>query len=148
MEQFAISLGLRCGDSQECFHLPFFAAIKEIITLTSCELLLRSANRFAMTVVVHSIDNNAVGHLTRGLSCFLWHFLTHGEEIEMTQRRWHSPLVQGRLKILYYVMLLGKKLVARARNIIVGENTTCPFSRLEWLFISEICSFHELERLW
>ena len=50
-----ISPSLRCGDSQGCFHLQSFTAIKEIVA--SCEPWPRSTDRFAVAVV----DNSNTG---------------------------------------------------------------------------------------
>ena len=123
-ENTEISFGSCCRNSQGCFHLPSFTTIEEIVT--SCEVWRWSTNRFIMTIVIHGIDNNNtyVGHLSREFSCLLWHFLTHGGEIEckVTGRRQRSPLIQGRMKILCYVTLHGKKLVVRVRDIIAGGN--------------------------
>ena len=77
--------------------------------------------------VIHSVDNNntTVGHLCREFSRLLSHFLTHGaRRRNKCGRRWHSPLIPGGLKIPCYLMLHGKKLVVRARDIIAGENKT------------------------
>ena len=64
---------------------------------------------------IHSIDNNktTVCHLAllREFSCLFWRFLTHGEEIECE--------VTGRSPYSWH-----KELVARAKDIITGENKT------------------------
>ena len=80
-------------------------------------------DRFAVAVVKSNSDDTitTVGHLHRELSHLLWHFLTHGGEIEceVTGRRRRSPLVQGGLEIPCSVTLRRKKkLVARAGDII------------------------------
>ena len=109
---------LRCGDSQ---GWSSFAAIEEIVA--SCEPWPWSTDRFAVTVVICSVDNNntTVGHLSREFSRLLGHFLTHrgGEMNAESDSR--SPLIPGRLKIPCYVTLHGK-LVKQARRIIAGEN--------------------------
>ena len=74
-----ISPSLCCGDSQGCFHLPSFAAIEEIVV--SCEPWPWLTGRFTVAVVDNS--NTTVGHLSRDLRHSLWHFLTHGREMNV-----------------------------------------------------------------
>ena len=69
---------IHCGDSQ---GLTSFAAIEEIIA--SCEPWPWLTDRFAVVIVIRSVDNNntTVGYLSREFSRLLWHFLTHGGEM-------------------------------------------------------------------
>ena len=78
----------------------------------------RQEDSFAAAVVTCSNNNNTTVDYLPQIQP-LWHFLTHGGEIErQVTRRWqHSPLIEGRLEIPCYIMLHGKKkLVAWARN--------------------------------
>ena len=77
--RITLSYSLCCGDSQ---GWTSFAAIEEIIA--SCEPWARSTDRFAVAVVIHSVDENTtVGHLYREFSHLLWHFQTHGGEMNV-----------------------------------------------------------------
>ena len=51
--------------------------------VASCEPWPWSTDRFAVAVVIRSVDNNntTVGHLHRKCSPLLWHFLSHGGEM-------------------------------------------------------------------
>ena len=55
--------------------------MEEIVA--SCKPWPWSTNRFAVAVVIRSVDNNNTtdGHLSREFSLLLWHFLIHGGEI-------------------------------------------------------------------
>ena len=70
-----------------------------------------------------SVDNNntTVGHLSREFSRLLWHFPTHRGEVNAEG---DSALHLFKAENPYYMMLHGKKLVVRARDIIAGENNT------------------------
>ena len=115
MDNTEISPSLDCGDSQGWTSFP---TIEEVVA--RCELWPWSTDRFAVAVVIPSVENNntTVGHLPREFSHLPWHFLHHGGAIdyEVTGRRLRSPLIQGGLEIPCYVTLRGKKLVSRARH--------------------------------
>ena len=57
------------------------AAIEEIIA--SCKPWPWSTDKFTMAIVICRVDNNntTVGHLSREFKRLLWHFLTHGVEM-------------------------------------------------------------------
>ena len=116
-----LSSSLRCGDFQGWIS---FAAMEEVVA--SCELWPWSTDRFSVVIVIRSVDNNSttVGHLFREFSHLLWHFLTHGAEIECGRWR-RCPLIQGRLGIPCYIMLnRKKKFVVKVRDIISRKNKT------------------------
>ena len=82
------------------------------------------ADRFAVTVVTRSVDNNntTVGHLIKRIQPLTLAF--HSWRRNECRRRRRSPLIQGGLKIRCYVTFYAKKLTVQARDIISGENKT------------------------
>ena len=68
------------------WRLPAVNILAEIEGIVaSCEPWPWSTDRFAVTIVICSVDNNniTVGPLSREFSCLLWHFLTHGGEMNV-----------------------------------------------------------------
>ena len=117
MDNTEIPPSLHCGDSQ---GWRSFTAIKEIVA--SYERWPWSTDRFAMAVVIRSVDNNTtVGHLSREFS----HLFSDSLRRNGCGKWQPSPLIQGGLKISCYVTLHGKKkLVVLAWDIIAEENKT------------------------
>jgi hypothetical protein len=77
-------------------------------------------DRFAIAVRENGDDKPVIGHLPRELSKVLWYFLIHGGvvECEVTGRRQRSPLEQGGLEIPCRVTLRGRKIVAKAKELL------------------------------